>query len=245
MSQLPQWHRLVLSHDDSPALSLRWACLPAQLVSNSLHHRASPWLQWLFWLLMRRNGWIKSSGICNAVSLPKSWLAQPSQPREPEPPVARCLPAHAEPAATQGTGLLQSCLVLAGLWGGNTGCCAESVSGAVSLARPWGCQEQFCSSLFPQSWQRQGWGVSPSVSNSARIFALERSQSWDLFGRENTALVKGREVQAVGCTCGQRACLHLHWLPWFAALKQTSSLGTGAVRNVSGAQGMRRQQRWS
>lgn len=37
---------------------------------------------------------------------------------EQEPPVAPCMPAHAGLLATQGKGLLQSCLVLTGLQGG-------------------------------------------------------------------------------------------------------------------------------
>lgn len=39
--------------------------------------------------------------------LAKNWLAKPRQPHEP--PVAQCLLAHAELAATRGKGLLQSC----------------------------------------------------------------------------------------------------------------------------------------
>lgn len=44
--------------------------------------------------------------------------------------------------------------------------------------------------------------------------------------------MEGREVVSVA-----------RELPWFAALKQTSSLGIGAVRNVSGAQRIRGEER--
>lgn len=80
MSQLPQWHRLVLSLDDSPVLSLCWVCLPAQLINKRLHHQASPLLERLFWLLMRRNEWIKSSDIFNTTSLPKAGWQSPARP---------------------------------------------------------------------------------------------------------------------------------------------------------------------
>lgn len=75
--------------------------------------------------------------------------------------------------------------------------------------------------------------MSLSVSNSAKIFAFEMAYSCELFGRENAG---EREGETVGCTCGPRACLHQYWLPCFAALKQSSSLGIGAMRNVSGEQ---------
>lgn len=88
--------------------------------------------------------------------------------------------------------------------------------------------------------------MSPSVSNSAKLFVLEMSQSCDLFSKENAAPAKrgGGGVHAAGCSCGEGACLHLCWLAWFAALKQTSSLGIGALRNVSGAQRVRGGLTW-
>jgi len=91
--------------------------------------------------------------------------------------------------------------------------CRKRVWGCVlgaAVALGGGCRERFCTSHFPRSQQSQGWEVTPSVSNSMKLFALEMSQSWDLASRENTALVKETAVHAACCSCGEGACLHLH-----------------------------------